>query len=81
MIKSADGWAVVQHDVIDMRTVGHTRRMAIVNWLWVEARKRPLATWSDEYIDVVWNQIRDAYNAKVVKVVVVVPTGAEDGGQ
>lgn len=50
----AVGFAVVQGDVIDVRTVSPTRRGALVNWLTVMPGVSVFANWSDHAIEKTW---------------------------
>lgn len=55
--REGEGWGVVENDSIDMRTVGPTRRSAIINWLWVRG---VLVTemHTDQHIDALWDAHR-----------------------
>jgi hypothetical protein len=64
----AQGWAVVEGDLIDLRTVSETRRAAIVNWLVVRPRIMVYASWDDEDIEYQWNNNRNLRGAEVIKV-------------
>jgi hypothetical protein len=48
------GFAIVTDGVIDVRTVSPTKVGAMVNWLY-RLGMRPLDSWSDEYVETVFN--------------------------
>lgn len=52
--REGEGWGVVENDSIDMRTVGPTRRSAIVNWLWVHG-VHVTKQHTDQHIDAMWD--------------------------
>lgn len=54
---SAAGWAIVDGDRIDVRTVGPTHRAAIVNWLVTTAQENVYAWETDERIDARWERV------------------------
>ena len=49
-------WAVVERGAIDLRSVGPTRRSAIVNWLYTEKKVTILNTYNDELIEQTWRE-------------------------
>lgn len=53
-----EGWGVVDHDGLNVKTVSETRRAAIVNWLVVSARRKVLDRHSDQEIDAIWDACR-----------------------
>lgn len=65
--KEGDGWGVVDGESIDMRTVGPTRRSAIVNWLWVRG---VIVTemHTDRHIDALWDAHRAEAAVRQVRV-------------
>ncbi len=65
-VLSAEGWAVIEHGSIRVKTVSHTRRAAIVNFLVAERRVPITAEHTDEQIDEIWQSMRQgAYLAHV----------------
>lgn len=54
---SAAGWAVVDGERLDVRTVSPTRRAAIVNWLVTTAQENVYAWETDERIDARWERV------------------------
>lgn len=50
------GWAVTVDDKIDMRTVGPTRRAAIINWMVTERKELITNFTSDRSIDMKWSR-------------------------
>ena len=51
---SARGWAAARHDEIDIRSVGPTRRSAIVNELWAALRITITDSHTDAEIEAMW---------------------------
>lgn len=76
--RTFSGWAVRTSHSFDMRTVGPTRRSAIVNWLVAgQYNPRPvmvLATTTDVQIERAWERRDAASGAEVVEVVVTEKT-------
>ena len=58
------GWAVTVGGKIDMRTVGPTRRSAIINWMVVDQGEVITHLTTDQAIDTMWS----AYEGENVKV-------------
>lgn len=54
MAKSAEGWAVVDGDVIDVKTVSPDRRSALVNWLVVQKNCLITTAMTDAEISMLW---------------------------
>ena len=50
------GWAVTVDDKIDMRTVGPTRRAAIINWMVSERGELITSFSTDRSIDMKWSR-------------------------
>ncbi len=61
------GWAVTVGGEIDMRTVGPTRRSAIVNWLVVDREELITHFTTDQAIDTLWS-VYESENIKVQQV-------------
>lgn len=61
------GWAVVQNDCIDIKTVHDSRRGAIVNWLWLHGMAITQAT-TDEQIELMWERYAPAETVRVAEV-------------
>lgn len=63
------GWAVADHGVFNPRTVGPTRRSALVNWLHLNVRL--MWKWdSDEYIEKMWQDHSERLGATLHEVLI-----------
>ncbi len=61
-VMKATGYAVVCNSEIDMRTVGPTRRAAIVNWLYIHGLPLYRLT-TDEEIEAFWDVLMAQHDA------------------
>lgn len=66
---NATGWAV-RTDQILVRTVGPTRRSALVNWLWAYANVRVMNYHDNDDIEGFWKHQKLSYGAEVIEVVI-----------
>src|SRR5262249_23122622 len=71
-----EGWGVVGHDGLDVRTVCESRRAAIVNWPVLPARCAGGAHYSDQQIEWMWDTYRDSASAVVTPVRIYVDRSA-----
>ena len=69
---TAKGWAVVDANGINVRTISNTRRAAIVNWLLVDKQIMATRIASDQDIEAAWEQHHgEAYAIEVIITAVV----------
>jgi hypothetical protein len=74
---SAVGYAVVDDDGINVRTVSPTRRAAIVNWLLIECGLLAMQITTDVEIEQAWNAHRDTANVRTVGIQTIATTEDE----
>lgn len=53
-----EGFGVIDHDGLRVRTVSDTRQAAIVNWLMTEGRTLVRSYHSEDQIEAMWNAKR-----------------------
>lgn len=57
-LHTTNGWAVVDNDQINVRTVSPTRRAAIINWLVFEQGHRIYVSTPDDLIELAWEMAK-----------------------
>lgn len=64
----ARGWAVVEDEAINVRSVAPTRTGAIVNWLCTEKRLLVLRETTQEQIERMWQANKGAAEVEAVQI-------------
>jgi hypothetical protein len=65
-----EGWGVVDHGGLNIRTVSDTRRAAIVNWLVTEAMLMISNGHTDDHINALWDASRGEASVRPVRLYV-----------
>lgn len=55
-VTNKEAWAVIDSDGINIRSVSPTRTAAIVNWLYTETMVAPKMSWTDDEIELTWQE-------------------------
>lgn len=65
-----DGWGVVDHDGLNIRSVSDTRRAAIINWLVTQAHQFISSSHDDDHINALWDASRGEAMVRPVRLTV-----------